>query len=714
MGGRKGRTMRLGFLWGILSGGVMVAALGWLVVASTEPPEPRHSAVVQQPGGNVIPAVEPQGPAKQPDGSTTPAATPGNGVGEARGSSGERSGSANTVDEDRTTAPVEAAAEPEADPAESADDAVSGATPEDAATASEEASAGVAPGWADGQSPGTEGSGPLAAVAPTEPVDARPTAQAPEREGPETAPAQPDDALAPRFDVVRVDATGQTVIAGHAQPGQEVEVLLDGEVVQKVRADAAGNFVAVVTAELGDRSRQLQLRVTVPEAGATGTPPAEGELDAGPAQPGIAVGEARRAAEPAAAAEGSAATEPAPSAAAQPGELAASAPSSGAPVPGPAPDALPRPEATAARPGRGQMADAAPSVEGLRVPEDAAPSALVTSQGDGAGASGPGPGAGAVGSQFAAAATEGLPTSPASGAAGSDKRPGDDTADATPPAGSAAKTAPGEVAVAVATPEDQPNGPTGAEAGAPRAGAADGAPDSDTNTTAATGGPSTAGDPPTAGAGTEPASGSPASDADTPEPGLRYVLSAPVLILPSQEGDGAPALVRPGEEELALLQPGGESSGRPAGGVVLDQITYDPDGDLLVRGRAADRHAVRIYGNGRLLDTVPVRKGTWRVSLARDRVADLSLFRFDEVGAAGQVTSRIEAPFRYTGERPQVLRDREIVIQRGDNLWRIAEQVYGEGLRYSVIYGANSELIRDPDLIYPDQVFTIPELVEAE
>jgi hypothetical protein len=195
---------------------------------------------------------------------------------------------------------------------------------------------------------------------------------------------------------------------------------------------------------------------------------------------------------------------------------------------------------------------------------------------------------------------------------------------------------------------------------------------------------------------------------------LRYVLSAPVLILPSQEGDGAPALVRPGEDQLALLQPGGEASDRPAQGVVLDQITYDPDGDLLVRGRAADRHAVRIYGNGRLLDTVPVRKGTWRVSLTRDRVADLSLFRFDEVGPAGKVTSRIEAPFRYTGERPQVLRDREIVIQRGDNLWRIAEQVYGEGLRYSLIYGANSELIRDPDLIYPDQVFTIPELVEAE
>ena len=46
-------------------------------------------------------------------------------------------------------------------------------------------------------------------------------------------------------------------------------------------------------------------------------------------------------------------------------------------------------------------------------------------------------------------------------------------------------------------------------------------------------------------------------------------------------------------------------------------------------------------------------------------------------------------------------------------LLRIAEQFYGEGIRYSLIYGANTELIRDPDLIYPGQEFSIPELVDA-
>ena len=49
-----------------------------------------------------------------------------------------------------------------------------------------------------------------------------------------------------------------------------------------------------------------------------------------------------------------------------------------------------------------------------------------------------------------------------------------------------------------------------------------------------------------------------------------------------------------------------------------------------------------------------------------------------------------------------------IEVRRGDNLWRISQRVYGKGLRYTVIYGANQEQIRNPDLTYPGQVFVLP------
>ena len=53
----------------------------------------------------------------------------------------------------------------------------------------------------------------------------------------------------------------------------------------------------------------------------------------------------------------------------------------------------------------------------------------------------------------------------------------------------------------------------------------------------------------------------------------------------------------------------------------------------------------------------------------------------------------------------------QVVIQPGNNLWRISRVIYGRGVEYSVIYEANRDQIRDPDLIYPGQIFTTPGVV---
>jgi len=50
-----------------------------------------------------------------------------------------------------------------------------------------------------------------------------------------------------------------------------------------------------------------------------------------------------------------------------------------------------------------------------------------------------------------------------------------------------------------------------------------------------------------------------------------------------------------------------------------------------------------------------------------------------------------------------------VIIRRGDSLWRISRRVYGHGMRYSTIYLANQEQIRDPDRIWPGQVFRMPD-----
>ncbi len=54
------------------------------------------------------------------------------------------------------------------------------------------------------------------------------------------------------------------------------------------------------------------------------------------------------------------------------------------------------------------------------------------------------------------------------------------------------------------------------------------------------------------------------------------------------------------------------------------------------------------------------------------------------------------------------------MIQPGNSLWRISRVLYGRGLQYTIIYQANKEQIRNPDLIYPGQIFSTPGVIAPE
>jgi nucleoid-associated protein YgaU len=171
-----------------------------------------------------------------------------------------------------------------------------------------------------------------------------------------------------------------------------------------------------------------------------------------------------------------------------------------------------------------------------------------------------------------------------------------------------------------------------------------------------------------------------------------------------------------GQQERDKNAPGAPSTVRIA------SVDVQAAGGMFVSGKAAPDAQVRLSLNESVIAegkaspegrvTFDVRKGAqpgdYRVRLdeidpmsGRPRSHAEADFALPAVAEAG--SSRVE----QTGAIviPHI---NTTVVSRGDNLWSISRKAYGRGLSYTLIFGANRPTIRDPNRIYPKQVFVIP------
>lgn len=210
------------------------------------------------------------------------------------------------------------------------------------------------------------------------------------------------------------------------------------------------------------------------------------------------------------------------------------------------------------------------------------------------------------------------------------------------------------------------------------------------------------------------------------------VISAPSAQTP-QVASVAPDAGQPGA--MAPTAPVADPNAPAIGAVEIE-------GDqIYVAGTAAKGAKVRLYLNDAFVAEAPI--GSKREFLASARQAvpvGTHVVRADVVDKAGSVVARAEVPFERpdrehvaavaaspalpgmsaaekadatlasNGEPAGGLQevDGRVIIRKGDTLWRISRENYGVGSRYTVIYLANGDQIRNPDLIYPGQVFRMP------
>jgi nucleoid-associated protein YgaU len=173
---------------------------------------------------------------------------------------------------------------------------------------------------------------------------------------------------------------------------------------------------------------------------------------------------------------------------------------------------------------------------------------------------------------------------------------------------------------------------------------------------------------------------------------------------------GALAVLTPAEGAPVVLQTPETEKPAPAGQVALTAVEYDEHGAIRFAGTARPGGTVRLYvDNVAVGDAVVDGHGRWTLLPGTPVGAGEHRLRADEVGARGQVVSRVELPFERADFAAADLRaDRVVVVQPRQSLWRIARMVYGRGIHYTVIYAANRDQIRDPNRIYPGQLFTLP------
>lgn len=208
--------------------------------------------------------------------------------------------------------------------------------------------------------------------------------------------------------------------------------------------------------------------------------------------------------------------------------------------------------------------------------------------------------------------------------------------------------------------------------------------------------------------------------ATEPAPELAAATDAPETPQPNSQ-PAAPTVLLADDEGVRVVQSSGDQP-RAMTNVSIDAITYDAVGDVALSGRAVGTSRVQVYLDNRPLTSAPIGDGgQWRIDLPEVDSGTYTL-RVDELDAEGAVISRAETPFRREAvadiqalEQERRAAEAEIApvslitVQPGNTLWGIATQKYGDGFLYVRVFDANTDRIRDPDLIYPGQIFTVPD-----
>ncbi len=131
---------------------------------------------------------------------------------------------------------------------------------------------------------------------------------------------------------------------------------------------------------------------------------------------------------------------------------------------------------------------------------------------------------------------------------------------------------------------------------------------------------------------------------------------------------------------------------------------------ILISGTS--RGGVRVTVNdekGQFGEALVLADGAWQVAGSLDMDIAVNHLRFALFDEANHIIARYDLPVKARDLAKGQDGSPLVVVNKGDMLWRIAYHQLGEGVKYVDIVRRNQQDINDPDLIYPKQIFAVPQ-----
>jgi len=138
----------------------------------------------------------------------------------------------------------------------------------------------------------------------------------------------------------------------------------------------------------------------------------------------------------------------------------------------------------------------------------------------------------------------------------------------------------------------------------------------------------------------------------------------------------------------------------------LRNAGIDPSGLRFSFGTGTISVSGEIAGAAERQRVLDVLAGLPDISVVQDHMKDAA----PESAQPESPAAVIEATVVESADGEPADESDTYTVQTGDTLWKIAKQAYGDGSKYMKIFEANTDLLKDPDHIYPGQELKIPRL----